>query len=150
MILRPQLQLSSTWLLALLVAFLATLVSVSADKEPSVSHTLFDNLPSRIVYFEDTSVSSPCNSRRSICLTVLLLSCPLQVILYHDAVARNIWRSDDEGTTWKGIQGVPNGEAWSIVEHPFNSRTVSCSWSFMKWVASWPIALRVEGRLGYL
>lgn len=49
----------------------------------------------------------------------------LQIILYHDAVAKNVWRSDDEGKGWKRIQGVPDGEAAQVIEHPFNSRVVS-------------------------
>lgn len=47
-----------------------------------------------------------------------------QVILYHDAADRNVWRSEDEGKSWKLLDGIPQGEAWSVVEHPFNSRTV--------------------------
>ena len=48
----------------------------------------------------------------------------LQIILYHDAVAKNVWRSDNEGKGWKRIQGVPDGEAAQVIEHPFNSRVV--------------------------
>jgi hypothetical protein len=47
-----------------------------------------------------------------------------QIILYHDSVAKNVWRSDDEGKGWKRIQGVPDGEAAQVIEHPFNSRVV--------------------------
>lgn len=56
-------------------------------------------LPTRIVYFEDT-----------------------RVLLYHDAVARNVWRSPDEGKTWAIVPGVPTGQAYQVVEHPFDSR----------------------------
>lgn len=54
----------------------------------------------------------------------------LQIILYHDAVAKNVWRSDNEGKGWKRIQGVPDGEAAQVIEHPFNSRVVSLLFSF--------------------
>ena len=59
--------LSSLSQLALpLLALLSLLPStLSADSKPDLSHTLFDNLPSKIFYFDDTSVSQSHQEHRS-------------------------------------------------------------------------------------
>lgn len=42
--------------------------TLAADgPKPDLHHTLFDNLPSKIFYFDDTSVSRPCYPE-SVCL----------------------------------------------------------------------------------
>ncbi|GAA6014077.1 hypothetical protein JCM10207_000230 [Rhodosporidiobolus poonsookiae] len=82
--------------LALVVALVAFATPASAaSSAPSLTHTLFDNLPSRIFYFDDSST-----------------------VLYHDQLGRNIWRSIDEGRKWEIINGVPKGEAYVLLEHP--------------------------------
>ena len=48
-----------------------------------------------------------------------------QTVLYHDAIARNIWRSDNEGKEWKVVEDIPLGESWNLVEHPFDTTIVS-------------------------
>lgn len=48
---------SGSWLAAVLTLFVATITLVAAAQDkPEVTHTLFDNLPAKVIYFEDTSV----------------------------------------------------------------------------------------------
>ena len=49
----------------------------------------------------------------------LTLTAP-QTVMYHDGSARNVWRSNDEGKSWEMVADIPAGEAWSLVEHPFD------------------------------
>ncbi|GAA5934219.1 hypothetical protein JCM1841_004702 [Sporobolomyces salmonicolor] len=98
----PRLSLASV-VLTLLVALLAMSATppVSAAPEgpkPDLTHTLFDNLPSRIMYFDDSPV-----------------------VLYHDQIGRNVLRSADEGRRWDHINGVPKGEALMLIEHPYDA-----------------------------
>jgi len=58
--------------------------------------------PSRLVYFDDSTV-----------------------VLYHDGSAKTVWRSQDEGKTWAVIDGIPQGQAWTVIEHPFDVTMVS-------------------------
>lgn len=44
--------------------------------------------------------------------------------MYHDSVTKVVWRSEDEGRTWKVIEDVPRGDAFSVIEHPFDNRVV--------------------------
>ena len=44
------------------------------------------------------------------------------MILTLDAHAKNVWRSDDDGKSWKKVNGVPDGDAWDITEHPFDKK----------------------------
>ncbi|GAA6042590.1 hypothetical protein JCM8097_003146 [Rhodosporidiobolus ruineniae] len=89
-------------LLALLLALLLLSTTTSASPEgpkPHLSHTLFENLPARILYFDDSPV-----------------------VLYHDQLGRNIWRSTDEGKEWKILDGVPHGESYMLLEHPYDAK----------------------------
>ncbi|GAA5827143.1 hypothetical protein JCM3770_007150 [Rhodotorula araucariae] len=80
------------------LALLPTTARAAPDGDkPALSHTLFDNLPARIMYFDDSPV-----------------------VLYHDQVGRNIWRSSDEGKEWVIIDGVPHGESYMLFEHPYD------------------------------
>ncbi|GAA6062486.1 hypothetical protein JCM10212_001859 [Sporobolomyces blumeae] len=86
---------------SLAVVALSIVVGVAASPEgekPALSHTLFDNLPSRIMYFEDSPV-----------------------VLYHDQIGRNVLRSSNEGKKWDHIGGVPKGEALLLIEHPYDN-----------------------------
>ena len=44
--------------------------------------------------------------------------------MYHDQVSKNVWRSPDEGKTWNVIGGVPMGDAYMVIEHPYDTRVV--------------------------
>ena len=61
----------SSLVLAVLVLLLAvTTVTVTAAPEgakPALSHTLFDNLPSRILYFDDSPVRVPFSRSEAGC-----------------------------------------------------------------------------------
>jgi Sortilin, neurotensin receptor 3, len=98
----------------------------SADPKVSSTRTDFDNLPSRIIYFEDTSVSSLALSLRW-SLIGHAYAVKRQVVLYHDSVERQTWRSQDEGASWELLDSVPSGESWSVVEHPYDNRIVRSS-----------------------
>jgi len=56
-------------------------------------------MPSKLIYFEDTPI-----------------------ILSHDSILRQVWRSTDEGKTWNLISAVPSGDAWLVVEHSWDNR----------------------------
>lgn len=46
----------------------------------------------------------------------------MQVILTLDAKAGNIWRSDNDGKKWQKVQDIPEGDAWDLIEHPFDKK----------------------------
>lgn len=56
-------------------------------------------MPSKLIYFEDTPI-----------------------ILSHDSITRQVWRSRDEGKSWSIIPNVPSGHAWVLVEHAWDNR----------------------------
>ncbi|BGO96427.1 putative Signal sequence binding protein [Rhodotorula toruloides ATCC 204091] len=85
-------------LVALVVLVLTSLVAASPEgPKPQLSHSLFDNLPSKITYFEDSPV-----------------------VLYHDQIARDVYRSPNEGKEWHLVEGVPRGDAYMLIEHPYD------------------------------
>ena len=38
---------------------------------------------------------------------------------------KNVWISQDEGKSWAMAEGVPQGKAVMVIEHPFDSTMVS-------------------------
>ncbi|GAA5963481.1 hypothetical protein JCM3765_006251 [Sporobolomyces pararoseus] len=70
----------------------------TGEQKPSLSHTLFENLPTRIMYFQDSPV-----------------------VLYFDQIGKNVLRSPDEGKNWKLVEGVPSNSALLLLEHPFDN-----------------------------
>ncbi|PWN88715.1 Oligoxyloglucan reducing end-specific cellobiohydrolase [Acaromyces ingoldii] len=92
--------------LALAAAVLLVLVSLAAvaparaaASAPSVARNRFANLPASLVYIDDTSI-----------------------VMYHDALNGEVHRSDDEGKTWKPVKGPAKGEAYLLVQHPYDKR----------------------------
>ncbi|POW07093.1 hypothetical protein PSHT_10089 [Puccinia striiformis] len=88
-------------LLPLIFIFiLSTLIlPLNALKDPSSTLTKFKHMPSKLIYFEDTPI-----------------------ILSHDSILREVWRSTDEGKSWNLISTVPTGDAWLVVEHTWDNR----------------------------
>ncbi|POW02780.1 hypothetical protein PSTT_11522, partial [Puccinia striiformis] len=88
-------------LLPLIFIFiLSTLIlPLNALKDPSSTLTKFMHMPSKLIYFEDTPI-----------------------ILSHDSILREVWRSTDEGKSWNLISTVPTGDAWLVVEHTWDNR----------------------------
>ncbi|CAO1625062.1 unnamed protein product [Jaminaea pallidilutea] len=89
-------------LLALAAAILLTLLSATpsqAASSPSVTISRFDSLPGRLSYFDDSTV-----------------------VLYHDTIRGNVYRSQDEGKSWSQVTGPPNNKAYILAEHPYDKR----------------------------
>lgn len=74
-------------------------LGVAAQSSPSVKVTRFENSPRNLFYFDDTTT-----------------------ILYHDSVQGTVWISEDEGRAWAKVDGVPSGQAMTLVQHPFDNR----------------------------
>ncbi|KAI9613309.1 hypothetical protein H4Q26_009909 [Puccinia striiformis f. sp. tritici PST-130] len=77
----------------------ALILPLNALKDPSSTLTKFKHMPSKLIYFEDTPI-----------------------ILSHDSILREVWRSTDEGKSWNLISTVPTGDAWLVVEHTWDNR----------------------------
>lgn len=65
---------------------------------PSHSVTAFKHFPDRLFFFDDTPVS-----------------------IYLDRKAGNVYLSTNEGKSWNRASDIPEGEANSVVEHPFDN-----------------------------
>ncbi|KAG8984319.1 vacuolar protein sorting/targeting protein PEP1, partial [Tulasnella sp. 427] len=79
-----------------LLLLLSALLIIAQKPEVQVTH--FKNQPARIFYFDDTTV-----------------------VLYHDASALTIFRSDNEGKDWKEIETL-RGKAMMLIPHPHDNR----------------------------
>lgn len=87
-------------LLLALVGTLAILtIGAAAASSPQVAVSRFANLPAKVAYIDDTTV-----------------------VFYHDSTKGDVWRSEDEGKSWKLVQGPPTGSAYMFVEHPYDRR----------------------------
>lgn len=87
-------------ILAILCILAVSTSSVQAAS-PQVSVSRFTNLPTKLVYIDDTSV-----------------------VLYHDSAKGDVYRSEDEGKSWKPVDGPPKGKAYLLVEHPYDLNMV--------------------------
>ncbi|KAJ7695034.1 vacuolar protein sorting/targeting protein 10 [Mycena rosella] len=67
-------------------------------QEPTHAISNFDNLPARLFFFDDTTFA-----------------------IYHDSIKGNIYVSPDEGKTWNRAEGIPEGDAAMVIEHPFDN-----------------------------
>ncbi|KAG8926574.1 vacuolar protein sorting/targeting protein PEP1 [Tulasnella sp. 418] len=80
------------WLLIAISGF------VLAENAPDVKINYFQNSPSRIFYFDDTTD-----------------------VLYHDPTTWDLYRSNNEGKDWKKVDEV-SGKALMLIPHPNNNR----------------------------
>ncbi|CDZ97982.1 Sortilin and related receptors [Phaffia rhodozyma] len=85
--------------LGTLLLALASFTLGGFAQQPSSSVSKFPHLPSKIFYFEDTSD-----------------------VLYHDPLLQNVYRSSNEGKDWSLIEGVPDGEAAHLIDHPTDNQ----------------------------
>lgn len=85
---------ASTALLALLGP-----TYVGAAKKPQINKKAFDSLPKSYFYFEDSPV-----------------------ILSLEDQSKIVWRSDDDGATWKSIEKIPVEKVLDIYPHPFDKK----------------------------
>ncbi|KAG8814363.1 vacuolar protein sorting/targeting protein PEP1, partial [Serendipita sp. 399] len=76
-----------------------SIIGARAESLPEITSTYFANLPMRLYYFDDTTT-----------------------VLYFDARQGTVHISDDEGKSWKPVDGVPEREASQLIEHPFDNR----------------------------
>jgi photosystem II stability/assembly factor-like uncharacterized protein len=85
---------------SLLVATLLLSSTVSAKKDqPGVTATSFTHEPENVQYFEDSDV-----------------------IVFQDYNTNNIIRSDNAGEKWDTIKDIPDGKAWTMYLHPFDTQ----------------------------
>ncbi|WFD44584.1 vacuolar protein sorting/targeting protein PEP1 [Malassezia psittaci] len=84
-------------LYALVVTWSVT--CIQAAKSPTVATTEFANIPAKVSYFEDSSV-----------------------VLWHDAQASTVYRSDNEGKTWAPVKGPAERAARYLIEHPYDTK----------------------------
>ncbi|KAG6813092.1 vacuolar protein sorting/targeting protein PEP1, partial [Arthromyces matolae] len=42
--------------------------------------------------------------------------------IFHDSLEGNVYVSHNEGKSWSQADGIPNGQASMVIEHPFNNR----------------------------
>ncbi|KAM5541455.1 hypothetical protein V8D89_005009 [Ganoderma adspersum] len=73
------------------------LLLTAGQPQHSIRH--FDNLPARLFFFEDTTN-----------------------VIYHDVVKGTVYTSPDEGKTWGVADGVAEGQAAMVIEHPFDNK----------------------------
>ena len=86
------------WRSLIIASLLIT--NITAKKEaPSITHTLFDNQPMNIEYFDDSDV-----------------------ILFQDWDQNAVYRSEDAGETWSEVKDIPYNDAWSMFMHPYDNK----------------------------
>ncbi|KAL2129669.1 hypothetical protein VTI74DRAFT_7483 [Chaetomium olivicolor] len=81
----------------LATALWATPLAAKNDR-PTFHLKAFDNVPKNLNYFADSDV-----------------------VLFQDADANNVYRSDDHGEKWARVDAVPEGKAWLLYMHQFDS-----------------------------
>ena len=96
--LRGALQTATGWR-SLLVATVLCSNAVAKENKPRVTVTEFSHFPSNLNYFEDSDV-----------------------VLFQDYDENTVYRSDDAGEKWTMIKDIPEGKAWDLFLHPFDSK----------------------------
>lgn len=86
-------------------AFLATTLLLSATTaaakkdKPEITVNPFDDVPQNLQYFEDSDV-----------------------VVFQDYQKNVVFRSDDAGESWKQVKDIPDGKAWDLWMHPYDSK----------------------------
>jgi photosystem II stability/assembly factor-like uncharacterized protein len=83
---------------ALLASVLWATPLTAKKDHPTFSVKAFENQPRNVNYFADS-----------------------EVIIYQDAEDNNVYRSPDAGATWARVDAVPEGKAWMLFMHEFDS-----------------------------
>ena len=139
----------------LLQLFVAVILFVSLSHvkaDIKLSQTYFNNMPLRFFYLEDSSVSLsdkklyystvykvadhvdlfatfsarlPCFSC-SFWRPLTFKQYSLKVVMYLNDEG-TVLRSEDEGANWSVIDGVPEGVASTLIQHPFSKSNVTIS-----------------------
>lgn len=78
---------------------LSLLWVLALAKDPKISVTKFNNPPLGLTYFEDSDI-----------------------VVFHDVNEGIIYRSSDAGANWAKIDAIPEGEAFLLHPHPYDSK----------------------------
>ena len=105
------------WTLLLLV-----IVAVHAQKDPEHTVTHFQNLPTRLFFFEDRTVWCTAS-----CVCASETHNFHQEVIYHDSTEGNVYFSQNEGKSWSRVADIPSGKAAMVIEHPFDNTLVSAT-----------------------
>ncbi|KAK4150558.1 hypothetical protein C8A00DRAFT_36836 [Chaetomidium leptoderma] len=81
----------------LATALWATPLAAKSDG-PIFHLKAFDNIPKNLNYFSDSDT-----------------------VLFQDTDSKNVYRSDDHGVKWERVDAVPEGKAWLLFMHQFDS-----------------------------
>lgn len=135
------------WCCVIAAALAAALFTQPAHAQQiAIEKTGFDSLPSKFFYFKNSEVYK-----------VALLGIPgiwlnlmgfFQVVLWLDANAHILWRSEDHGKSWNQAADIPKDQADFLFEHPFDNDKVrmwnmhSCNTAAE--LAIWLLGLRFE------
>ncbi|KXN90322.1 Vacuolar protein sorting/targeting protein 10 [Leucoagaricus sp. SymC.cos] len=84
---------------ALWLVLLALVSLAAGQSDPKSEISSFNNLPARIFFFDDTESA-----------------------IFHDSIEGIVHVSQDEGKTWQKAEGISEGKAVMVIEHPFNNR----------------------------
>ncbi|SPQ19392.1 c90402aa-4757-4aad-9602-328fd3eb247e [Thermothielavioides terrestris] len=77
--------------------WLSPLAAAKNDR-PTFHTKAFENIPKNLNYFPDSDV-----------------------VLFQDTEDNNVYRSDDHGVNWERVGAVPEGRAWLLYMHQFDS-----------------------------
>ncbi|KAH8885156.1 vacuolar protein sorting [Thozetella sp. PMI_491] len=84
---------------ALLTAALWATPLAAKNENPTLSVNTFDHAPRNLNYFDDSDI-----------------------VLFQDYVNNNVYRSADGGAKWDKVDAVPNGEAFALFMHEYDSK----------------------------
>jgi len=93
-----RLHTAAGWRSLLYSTLLLTGAWAKKDK-PAVKTSKFAFIPYNVNYFDDSDV-----------------------LLFEDGVGHTVYRSEDAGESWDKVEGVPEGELWSLTMHEFDKK----------------------------